>query len=135
LLGRDPLQNIPLLGRADHDDSATEIGAKIDQSREVFGRSVSYSGVRVIQVEALGFDQHPVDAGNGNPAPGRRLSNPQPFARRDIRHRIRQRKGRDLHAIITQPRGLREDVLDLPVPENFVADGEFHWAESVSSGA
>ena len=58
-------RDLPLFGRAVHQNGAAEFGAKAGEAEHHGKRAGAHRGVGVGQRQAFGFDQQPVQAGDG----------------------------------------------------------------------
>ena len=123
----DPIEHVALFGRAEHQDPAPEIRAKIHQITQVLGRLLTNGGVRMGQVQSFGLREHPMNAGNGNAGARRRITNSLTLVRGDIGDGFGDGERGDLHGVIAGFGGVGEGVVHFPTLENLVADREFHW--------
>ncbi len=132
--GRDAWQDIALFGRADHHAGAAQVGAEIHQVAKVAGRALANQRVGVVEVKPLRLEQHPMNAGDGDLAACGSLAHPAPLPGEDVGHRRPQRERGDLQSVVAQPGGGGQGVVEFPALEDFVADGEFHAANSCPWG-
>ena len=86
----------------------------------------SWARVRMIDRQALGFDQEPVEPDDFNAAFV--SGTPYGFAplRGNLCGRMSQRVRRDFHPVIADFGSILEDLLDGPSLEPFIADGDLH---------
>lgn len=126
-------QEIALFGRANDHSGSSDIGAKLDEVAKVFRRSFTNASVRMIQVEALGFNEHPMNSRDLDSVSSGRITQSFSFSRRDVGDGAGQRERRDLHRVVTELGRISEYLVNLPALKNLVADAEVHARQSSRS--
>ena len=81
----------------------------------------------MINVKAFRFDQEPMQTGDLNSMHSSQVANAFALSPGNIRYGIRESERRDFDCVIADLRAISEDVFDLPIAEDFVADGELHY--------
>ena len=80
----------------------------------------------MIYVESLGLHQHPMNSGDLNAVARRVVTNLSPPLRRNVCHRVRQCKWRQLDTGVADAGYEGEYVIQSPITENLVADCKTH---------
>ena len=126
LVVRHARQQVPLLRRAEDHQAAPQIATEAAEFAEVVGRLLADGLVGRRQVVAGRFREQPVQADDFQASVVGLLADFRPFGRRDLVGIRVDRERRDFQAGVAQLGGEGKGLVEGPVLEGFVADGEAH---------